>query len=321
MIKTIKYLLLITLPVVLFSCEKEELPVPAHDPGDVITNSVTMEADYRFQLFFDLETNTMVKKNHKTDWDLGFETSVIGNKIILNSAKYMKAANTNTTNFTSVNDTVGYTFNIDMPSGSLDSTTIGNWTASNVYIIDRGFNELGAHQGFSKIEFISMSTTDFNVHFSNLDGTNDITMSIPKNDNYNFTFLSLSGNLVAIEPPKEDWDIAFTQYTHFYHNDQTTYLVTGCVGNRNKVEIAQVFDKDFSMITINDINNYSFSSNINNIGFEWKEYNFSTGKYIVFSDKNYIIKSIEGKYYKLHFIDFYDGLGIKGTPTFEFQEL
>ena len=59
------------------SCEKEELPVPAHDPGDVITNSVKMEPDYRYQLFFDLETNTMVKKNSKTLWDLGFESSYL----------------------------------------------------------------------------------------------------------------------------------------------------------------------------------------------------------------------------------------------------
>lgn len=321
MIKTIKYLILALLLVVLFSCEKEELPIPGHDPGDVITNSVTMKADYRYQLFFDLETNTMVIQNHKTDWDLGFETSATGDKIILNSAKYMKASNANTSNFASVNDTAGYFFNIDMPSGSLDSTAIDNWTANNVYIIDKGFNELGAHQGFSKIEFIAVNPTEFNVHFSNLDGTNDVSMNIPKDNDYNFTFLSLSGNLVAIEPPKEGWDISFTQYTHFYHNDQTTYLVTGCVGNRNKVKITQLFDKDFSTITINDINNYAFSKNINNIGFDWKEYNFGTGKYTVFSDKNYIIKSTEGKYYKLHFIDFYDGLGIKGTPTFEFQEL
>lgn len=321
MIKTIKYLILILLSVVFFSCEKEELPIPAHDPGGVITNSVTMETDYRYQLFFDLETNTMVKKNLKTDWDLGFETSSTGDKIVLNSAKYMKAANTQQTNFAGIIDTTGYTFSIDMPSGSLDSTAIGNWTANNVYIIDRGFNELGAHQGFGKIEFIAVNPTEFSVHFSNLDGTNDVSMNIPKDNDYNFVFLSLSGGIVSVEPPKEDWDIAFTQYTHFYHNDQTTYLVAGCLGNRNKVELAPIFDKDFSNITINDITNYSFSQNINTIGFEWKEYNFSTGKYIVFSDKNYIIKSTEGKYYKLHFIDFYDGLGIKGTPTFEFQEL
>jgi hypothetical protein len=304
-----------------YSCEKDELPVPVHDPGGVITSSVKMESNYRYQLFFDLETNTIIQQNLKTAWDLGFETSETGSKIILNSAKYMKAANTQQANFTSINDTIGYNFNVDMPSGSLDSTAIGNWVASNVYIIDRGFNELGAHQGFSKIEFIAVTTTEFTIHFSNLDGTNDINMNISKDNNNNFTFLSLSGGIVSVEPPKEDWDISFTQYTHYYYNGQTTYLVTGCLGNRNKVEIAQVFNIDFTTITLSDINNYIFSDNINTIGYDWKAYSFSTGSYTIFSDKNYIIKSTEGKYYKLHFIDFYDSTGTKGTPTFEFQEL
>jgi hypothetical protein len=321
MIKKIKHLILIVISVILFSCEKEELPVPAHESGDVITNSVKMESDYRYQLYFDLETNTMVKQNLKTDWDLGFETTEIGSKVILNGAKYMKAASTTTTNFGSIYDTTGYIFNIDMPSGSIDSTAIGNWTVNSVYIIDRGFNEVGTHLGFSKIEFLAITTTEFNIHFSNLDGTNDVSMNVQKNENYNFTFISLSGSTKSIEPPKEDWDISFTQYTHYYYNDQTTYLVTGCLVNRNKVEIAPVFNKNFSEISLNDINNYTFSKNINIIGFDWKEYGFSTGSYTIFSEKNYIIKSTEGKYYKLHFIDFYDSLGEKGTPTFEFQEL
>ena len=70
-----------------------------------------------------------------------------------------------------------------------------------------------------------------------------------------------------------------------------------------------------------DKESYSFSNNINTIGYDWKEYSFSSGSYTIFTDKNYIIKSTEGKYFKFHFIDFYDALGTKGTPIFEFQEL
>lgn len=314
-------LILILVSLFFVACEKEEIPVKAHNPGDVITNSVKMEADYRYQMYFDLETNSMIKKHLKTDWDLGFETTATGNKIILNSAKYMLAANTQTSNFTTITDTVGFTFNIDMPSGNIDSTAIGNWLPNNVYVIDRGFDELGTHQGFKKLEIISVNANEYTIHFANLNGTNDITMNIQKDINYNFAFLSLNGNIASIEPQKESWDLSFSQYTHYYYNDGTTYLVTGCLSNRNKVEVAQVFDKKFSDISIDDINNYNFYHNINTIGFEWKEYDFDTGSYIIYYSKNYIIKSTEGKYYKIHFIDFYDTFGIKGTPTFEFQEL
>lgn len=321
MIRVNNILLITALSFLLLSCEKDEIPVPAHDPGNVVTGSVKMEADYRYQLYFDLETNAMVSQNHKTLWDLGFESTATGNKVILNSAKYMQAVNTGTTNFAVVNDTTGFVFSIDMPSGSLDSTAIGNWAPNEVYIIDRGFNELGAHQGFSKVQFTGVTATEYNVHFANLNGTNAVSMTIPKDDNYNFTFLSLDGNLAAIAPPKEDWDLHFSQYTHFYYNDGTTYLVTGCLSNRNKVEVTPVFDKAFTDITIDDVATHTFSKNINTIGFDWKEYDFDEGSYIIYYTKNYIIKSTEGKYYKLHFIDFYDNFGIKGTPTFEFQEL
>jgi len=308
------------------SCEKEELPVPKHDAGDVITNSISMESDYRFQLFFDLETNTMVKKNLKTDWDLGFETTPSGFHIILNTAKAMFSANTLQANFTAITDTIGLDFTWDEASGHLDSTAIKDWTGTqNVYIIDRGFNELGTHLGFKKIIFQSVNSTDYSVRFANLDGTNDVTYQVAKDEIYNFAFLSLNGNgsIVSIQPPKEDWDIVFTQYINIFYDENPAlpYLVTGCITNRNKVEVAQVFDKDFVAMTLNDVGSYSFSSNINTIGYDWKFYDFGTGQFTVFTNQNYIIKSTEGKYYKLHFIDFYDNFGNKGTPTFEFQEL
>lgn len=316
-------LILIVISFFFVACEKEEIPIKAHDPGDVITNSVSMDPLYKNQLFFDLETNSMIKQNHKTDWDLGFETSITGNKVILNTSKLMYAANTQQTNFSSIVDTVGLTFMWDAASGDLDSTAIGNWTPNNVYVIDRGFDENGIHQGFNKIEFLSVNNTEYSIHFANLDGTSDKTMNIQKDANYNFTFLSLNGNIASIEPAKENWDLAFTQYTYIFYNETpiTPYLVTGCLSNRNKVEVAEVFNKEFSEININDIANYSFSKDISTIGYDWKYYDFDDGFYTVLVDQNYIIKSTEGKYYKLHFIDFYDDFGIKGNPTFEFQEL
>ena len=105
------------------SCEKNEMPVPAHDAGNVVTSSVKMEVNYRYQVFFDLENNTIVQQNVKTDWDLGFESTVAGNRVILNSAKLMFAAVTNQTDFLLVTDTVGLRFKWDVPSGNLDSKT------------------------------------------------------------------------------------------------------------------------------------------------------------------------------------------------------
>ena len=50
-------------------------------------------------------------------------------------------------------------------------------------------------------------------------------------------------------------------------------------------------------------------------------FDFETGKYSVDPSQNFIIKSTEGIYFKLHFNEFYNETGEKGYPKFEFQEL
>lgn len=306
----------------LFSCKKEELPVPAHDPGNITTSTINMESNYKWQIYFNLKTNSVVGQNLKTAWDLGFETRENGYRIILNSSKAMYSYKTNSTNFSSVTDTAGFSIGktFDTPNGSLDSTAIGNWQSSqNVYIISRGYSESGIHQGFRKIIFQNADTEKYTVRFAELNGTGETTLIIPKDSAYNFSFLSFtSSTTVTIEPKKNEWDIAFTQYLESL---STAYLVTGCVLNRYNTSA-----KMDSLTLLNDIT-YSFaqsqilSTNINTIGYTWKEFDFSSSTYTVFPQMNYIIKDSEGFYYKLHFIDFYNSSGIKGNPKWEYQKL
>lgn len=313
------FILLLTLS----SCKKEELPVPKHATGDVITATVNMEASYKCQIYYDLETNTVVGQNAKTLWDLAFETSPTGFHVIQNTAKTMFAWNTNITNFDSVTDTTGFFNNKkwDEPSGNLDSTAIGDWrNASNVYIIDRGYNELGTHQGFRKIQFQTFGETSYTVRFSQLNGVGNTTFQIAKDTNYNFTFLSFttSGTLI-VEPPKQTWDLLFTQYTHIFYNPTQPYLVTGCLINRYNTQVAIDTTNSFETITFNNTENYQLSTKVNAIGYEWKTFN--AGIYVTNPNFNYIIKNRKGIYYKLHFIDFYNQSGLKGSPKWEYQQL
>lgn len=309
--------------IMLFSCVKDELPMPKHDPGDVITNTVNMGSNYKWQVYFNLKNNTIVGENLKTSWDLGFETSSDGYQIILNSSKAMYAAKTNQTDFALVTDTTGFNTNkkFDSPTGNMTKTAIGDWrlTPNQVYLIDRGYNELGSHQGFRKIVFQSVDDYSYTVKFSQLNGSGETTLQIPKDNNYNFTFLSFTASLtVLVEPPKTDWDIVFTQYLEEL---STPYLVAGCLLNRYKTIAKADSITPFNSITYDFAQIQVLSSNINTIGYDWKEYNFTTSSYLVFPDKNYIIQDQNGFYYKLHFIDFYNNAGIKGNPTFEFQKL
>lgn len=306
------------------SCKKEELPVPAHDPGNVITATVNMEANYKWQIYYDLKTNSVVGQNLKTAWDLGFEATPTGYRIILNTSKAMFARNTGNTNFTDITDTLGFSASKkwDEPSGNLDSTAIGDWRATkNVYVIDRGYDETGVHQGFRKIQFITVDANKYIVRFSQLNGTEDITLQINKDSTYNFQFLSFAtNNVLIIEPPKTTWDLVFTQYTHiFIDPTPTPYLVTGCLLNRFSTSAKMDSLVTFASIDLQVAQNFILSSNINVIGYNWKTY--TNGVFKTHPQMNYIIKDSEGFYYKLHFIDFYNGSGIKGNPKWEFQQL
>lgn len=320
--------LLFFLPALLFtlllgSCAKDELPVPPHDPGNVTEAAVSMSADYRWQLYYDLRTNTVVGQNLKTAWDLGFEATTDGFHVVLNSAKAMYAANTGSTDFTTVTDTIGFALlkKWDEPSGNLDSTAVGDWRGNMpVYIVDRGYSETGTHQGFRKIQFLAVDADSYTIRFAALNGNGDTTLEIAKDSTYNMQFLSFaSGNTVLIEPPKADWDLTFTQYTHVFYNPLTTYLVTGCLMNRYQTTAARDTTTAFAAIRFSSIGSYVFSPAMNTIGYDWKTFNGST--YVTDPQKIYIIRDREGLYYKLHFIDFYDNQGIKGNPRWEFQQL
>lgn len=98
------------------------------------------------------------------------------------------------------------------------------------------------------------------------------------------------------------------------------YIVAGVISNRNVVRVAAI-SKEFKDITYSDFLASSFGSSINVIGFDWKAYNFDTSVYAVDPTKSFIVKTVNGKVYKLHFLDYYDDFGQKGAPTMELKEL
>lgn len=306
------------------SCEKKEFPVPVHDPGNVITTSVDMGSTYEWQIYYDLETNRMVSKNLKTAWDLAFEASAEGFHVVLNSSKSTFCYNTANSVFESVTDTLGFSSHKrwDEPSGNLDSTAIGDWRSTNpVYIIDRGYNSSGTHLGFKKIQLLSVSNSTYTFKCGSLNNSNTEIISFAKNNTYNMNFFSFDNvnTVLAIEPPKDEWDMCFTQYTHVFYNPTQPYLVTGCITNRYQTSVAKAPVSDFNAIVYSTVESYSFSSNINTIGYDWKTFSGST--YITDPSKIYILKNRHDKYYKLHFIDFYNSSGLKGNPTWEYQAL
>lgn len=323
--KYLKYLSIILAVVGFTSCERDEKAVPKPLPNDAEHDSLSMGSNYAWQVYYDLETGKMVAKNKKTDWDLGFETAADGFHVFLNSGKSMFVYNTHNSNFDAVNDTAGKLKDRswDEASGNPDSTAIGDWTKDKyVYLIDRGYDENGERVGFKKVQFLKVDASSYEVKIADINGSNMVQKVIGKDAAYNLMFLSLqASDLVSVEPPKDKWDIVFTQYTHVFYDTEEImpYLVTGCLMNRYNTEAVKDTVNTFDEINFDLLQTFTFSKAINTIGYDWKIY--SNNVYTTNPDFIYIIKNRNDLYFKLHFLDFYNATGEKGSPSFEYQKL
>lgn len=314
--------ILLSISLVIFSaCSKDELPVSQPDKGDIVTSSVSMSSNYKYQIYFDLSSSSNKGQHPKTDWDIGISTVFGSNDIILNTSKMMFVAPITNQTFDQIQDTTGFgqLKKTDEPRGlPSDLACFGH----DLFIVDKGMNELGTHLGFFKLEILSTTDNSITIKCANLDGTSEETKTISKNSDYNYAFINWENgiNEVVIEPVKTEWDLIFTQYTHLFHEPEyTPYLVTGCLLNSNNTFALQVENKSFEEIDLDYAEMQFYECKRDVIGYDWKEFNGTI--YSVNSDKVYVIKDQDGFYYKLRFIDFYDENGTKGSPQFEHQRL
>lgn len=334
MTQTLRSIVLSTAALLcLGGCIPEEDPVAPYNRGDIQQNTIGMETDYRYQVYFDLGTNRAVASALVTDWDLGFASADSGMAIWLNGGKIMAAADAGTTDFEAVTSTSGVEWRYDNPAGNRDSSAIGTWweqiegrveSRHQVYIIDRGVTPAGKKIGYKKLTILEYTGEAYVVRFADLNGNNDVTITVSRDEEHNNIGLLLdkTASVLATEPPNTTWDIVFTRYTHiFYEPEFTPYSVTGVLLNANGVSIARDSTHDFEQITADMMEQYAFSTNRDALGYDWKTFYLDKNEYVVHSNMIYIIRDTEGFYYKLHFTDFYNEEGEKGFPSFEYRKL
>jgi hypothetical protein len=317
---------IITMMLLMSSCFKEDVPIKPHT-GEVL--SVT-ESIYTHQSFYDIASKNVVSINPVEAWDLSFESSPQGWHIRINSGRYLGIYASGSTDFegiTSVPASAEWKF--DKSDGNIDSTAVGKWISEDfstpsgeVYVI--GINDGIKYIPYKKIVFLSLNADVYSFRFEDLDGSNPGTFSITKDPSTNFNYFSFNngGQLVSIEPLKDDWDFVFTQYTTtLYTSDNipTPYFVRGVLSNPNGVEVALDSLTGYTNITGSDITTLSFSSKADAIGYDWKAVKVQdvTASYSIRENYTYIIKSVTGNYYKLRFNGFYNDAGSPGYPRFE----
>jgi hypothetical protein len=331
--KSIKNIVYIFVLVGLTSCFQEDDPVPPYQsPPGVSSNVASMGPLYGTQWFYDLGTDSFIKVTDRESWDLAFQCGDHEYHIYTNLAKRMSVTNTGSTNFTSVSSDAGLTYRFDRSEGYIDSAAVGHWgnfssgdaiSYNWVYIVDRGITTVGSNIGKKKMQILGLTNGTYQIRVANLNGTDDQILSVTKDPDKNFAYLSLtgSGSVVDVEPDKYNWDLVFTQYTAKVEQQGTgiieDYSVNGVLINPYNVEVAHDFVKPFADINYNDLSTYTYSQLWDAIGYDWKWYDFDAMLYLIQPGSTYIIHSTEGDYYKLRFTSFVNDLGEKGYPQFE----
>lgn len=304
----------------LVSCDKGEIAVEKPIVSEQVVQ-VNMGGDYANQLFYNIYTNEVVLANQRETWDLGFQTGANESHILLNTSKMMLAVASTETDLLNITSDAGLVYKHDKPNGDLDSTAFVDWKNHDfVYVIDRGKSLIGTDIGKIKLKMLSSDNEKYIFEWAELSSTIIQKDTVYKDQNVYMTCFSFSsGQQVNIEPAKNDWQLLFSTYTHVYE-DQTLYLVAGVLSNMYQIELSET-NQDFATIDKALALTKSYSNDKDFIGFDWKEYNFDLSYYSIIPNKNYIIRDMNNRYFKLRFIDFYDQAGVKGAPKFEIKEL
>lgn len=337
-IKTVSFLLMCI--ILLTSCFKEDEIVVPQKPGDVETVVIEMLPDYTIQSYFNLSDGEVKASNLRTDWDIALSTEPGDYTLWLNTSIFMYAAHTGISDFNVPLATNGRDWKFDESNGNPEGNAIGKWWTSDergvrskkeVILIDRGIDADGLPRGFLKIQpLIDSLTNEVSIRIAKPDGSQEKLYHIPADPQRRFVTVSFDNgyNNPQPEPPSGQWDLLFTTYTTLLFTDTGEpypYLVNGVLLNDTLVTAIRDTITPFAEIDRDLAESLSLSAARDAIGYDWKEINgdVTSGNitYTARSHWSYIIRDHNGFYYKLRFIDFYNTLGKKGYPTFEFQRL
>lgn len=319
--RIIFFCLLLTLS----SCFKEKpIKIPVNTIGTLFT--ANMGSDYKKQLYFNVQNGLFIDSNSRYEYDLAFDCDANKFNIWLNGSKLMQVAKTTKTNFNEVtpDDTLEKEWHVEFGYGLADSNAIGKWgnypqSNKDVYLLNLGIDESGNGFGYKKLQ-IEDYNSGYQIKYANLDGSDNVTAFIPKNNDVNFIYYSFTDKSVKnLEPLKDTWDLLFTEYSTYFYKEKLPYKVTGILTNPYKTN-AYLLDStsDFNSINLQHVDQSRFSAKRDGIGYEWKRY--EGGTYTMNTKYIYIVKS-DARYYKLRMLDFYDNNGNKGFPKFEYEEL
>jgi hypothetical protein len=319
--KILNGFLILVLSIILMGCIEKEIPAEPFERVGLTVNQVFAGPNYEEQIWFSLTENREVARIDRLEWDIRFSTNSDKPWLLLNTSRVMQAAISDVENFEDITSDVGANYIHDFSSGNTDSIAVGKWWEHNkVLFIDLGFDAQGSPLGKRKLKVQRIGST-LTLKYGSINAIEPSQIVFNINNVFANNYVSLiNQSVLQPEPPKGNYNLLFTNYTFQFWNPFLQYLVYGVLlaeGNYAKLIDAETQVK----LTQGQFEEINFSPNRDAIGYNWKTFSFDIMAFDIHSEMEYVIKTKEGFYFKLRFIDFYNEQGVRGAPMFEFEQL
>ena len=122
-----------------------------------------------------------------------------------------------------------------------------------------------------------------------------------------FVYYSLDNDTILDrEPLKTDWELLFTKYYDY----TVPRNVSGILINEDEDHVLaqEVRESGMDQATHNTYEESAFTTNISEIGYDWKKYDMGAGEWTLHDTVVYYLKTYGGvrdsSYYKIYFTDF-----------------
>lgn len=304
----------------------------------VITDTVIMGAGYANQIWYSLPDDEQGSQA-KNNWDLAFRTSgSMGSSIMVNHSSggalwvYPKAdisgwASADTTGLSTwvgqYNSETEWTGALGRYANPADAFDLG-WGVYDMgshYVLGDSMYIVKTQTGkFKKLIIDKLASGTYTFTYANLDGSDSSTSTLSKSgySSKNFGYFNLDTKTsIDREPATSKWDLVFGQYSSgdYASAGFAGYTVTGVLVN-DTLEVAKAIVDPATRPTYNTYSAYTFSNNINGLGYNWKS---TSG---VIKDSNvYFIRRNNGDIWKLNFTGWISGVSGNGSTIFTKQRL
>lgn len=301
-----------------------------------------------YQVYIDLSTEKFNRVKRDT-WDFGFYSGD-DFRVALNGSIYMAAKKLNVYDIDAVTESqvspfydqvaIG-TFTtdneeyIDDPTGDITKTAIAEIqeddAQNSVYLINLGYEPgtitpaigsvavSGNHRGWAKIRVLKREN-DYLLQYAKVGESTHKEVTISKDNLYNFKFFStLSNQEVQVEPEKTLWDLSFTVFTNVIAGSgsygYSDFVVNNLKAGVKAYSIMTTNTNEYANFTLSMVDETKFMEDQRVIGSAWRDVFSGTA----YGDRFYVLKDIDGNYYKIKMLGFLSTSGERGYPRFEYK--